>query len=376
MDSSQNDAANGSAIAARPLYRPSTGTLLKILISNALLTLVTIGIYRFWAKTRIRRYIWSRLSFLDEPFEYSGTAKELFLGFLIILAILVPLIVARSVFELMLLEPVSGETLPFGLIVVEIVWVLLVLFLIQLALFRARRYRLTRTRWRGIVAGQSGSAFKYAFMALGLLLLTGLSLGLAYPFMNTALERYRIGNTWLGTERFSFDGEWRDLVRRWLLAWVLIPFTLGLSYIWYRAAELRYFTERTKLASLTFRSEITGGQIFRIYLLYGLSLILVSVVLGGIVWISLFGVIMTAMEGGQVAGQALYLEFLPVLLAIVFYLILSVLFTWLVMSRLLLAFCETLQVRGEMDFDALAQSTQAGPKTGEGLADALDLGGI
>ena len=36
---------------------------------------------------------------------------------------------------------------------------------------------------------------------------------------------------------------------------------------------------------------------------------------------------------------------------------------------------ELLSVDGEADFDAIVQSAQAAPKSGEGLADALDVGG-
>ena len=39
-------------------YRPS-GSLFGLLLKNALLTVITLGFYRFWAKTRLRRYFWS-----------------------------------------------------------------------------------------------------------------------------------------------------------------------------------------------------------------------------------------------------------------------------------------------------------------------------
>ena len=58
---------------------------------NALLTLITLGIYRFWAKTNIRRFFWRNVSLLDDPLEYTGTGGELFVGFLIVIAVLFPL---------------------------------------------------------------------------------------------------------------------------------------------------------------------------------------------------------------------------------------------------------------------------------------------
>ncbi|MBL0021516.1 MAG: DUF898 family protein [Sphingomonadales bacterium] len=55
---------------------------LPIALSNALLTLVTLGIYRFWAIKRERDYLWSHTWFLDDWLEWTGTGKELLLGFI------------------------------------------------------------------------------------------------------------------------------------------------------------------------------------------------------------------------------------------------------------------------------------------------------
>ena len=55
------------------------------------LALLTLGFYRFWAKTRIRRYLWGHLAFEDEDLEYTGTGRELFLGFLcVVVVVLIP----------------------------------------------------------------------------------------------------------------------------------------------------------------------------------------------------------------------------------------------------------------------------------------------
>ena len=48
---------------------------------------MTLGIYRFWATTRERRYLWSRSRFVDERLEWAGTGMELFIGFLLVLAL-------------------------------------------------------------------------------------------------------------------------------------------------------------------------------------------------------------------------------------------------------------------------------------------------
>ncbi|MFM7304801.1 MAG: DUF898 family protein, partial [Alphaproteobacteria bacterium] len=65
----------------------------RLVLRNLGLNLVTLWFYRFWAKTRWRRHIWSNISLLGDPVEYTGTGAEMFKGFLIALAVLAPLFI-------------------------------------------------------------------------------------------------------------------------------------------------------------------------------------------------------------------------------------------------------------------------------------------
>src|SRR5712671_4099961 len=67
------------------------GAFWRLLARGAVLLMLTLGIYRFWLTTDVRRYLWSNTELAGESFEYAGTARELLLGFLIAIAILVPL---------------------------------------------------------------------------------------------------------------------------------------------------------------------------------------------------------------------------------------------------------------------------------------------
>ena len=62
----------------------------RLVFRGALLEFVTVGFYRFWLATDIRRHLWSHTSVGGDAPEYTGTAKELFLGFLFAMAILAP----------------------------------------------------------------------------------------------------------------------------------------------------------------------------------------------------------------------------------------------------------------------------------------------
>ena len=135
------------------------GPLASLLLKNLLLTTVTIGFYRFWAKTRARRFLWSYTRILGEPLEYLGTGRELFIGFLIVVAILVPLAAIWSVITDFNIALSSSVFQPVAL---NAVYYLAVFLLIQVAVYRMWRYRLTRTVWRGVRFGLDGSSVQYA----------------------------------------------------------------------------------------------------------------------------------------------------------------------------------------------------------------------
>src|SRR5580692_10862641 len=113
----------------------------QLRIKGAALLLITLGIYRFWLMTDVRRFLWSNTEIAGETLEYNGLATELLIGFLLAVAILVPLYV---VFAIAALE-VGAIALSYA----GIGFLLLVL-LGEFALYRARRYRLTRTIFRGL----------------------------------------------------------------------------------------------------------------------------------------------------------------------------------------------------------------------------------
>lgn len=58
------------------------------MLKTSLLTLVTLGIYRFWAKTRVRKYFWSSVVGEGDGFEYTGTGIEKILVFLVAVVVL------------------------------------------------------------------------------------------------------------------------------------------------------------------------------------------------------------------------------------------------------------------------------------------------
>ena len=93
------EAAAAAAVPPAPPVAPSrpvrftgeAGAFWRLLLRGALLLAVTLGIYRFWLATDVRRFLWSNTEIAGESLEYNGTAAELLIGFLIAIALLVPI---------------------------------------------------------------------------------------------------------------------------------------------------------------------------------------------------------------------------------------------------------------------------------------------
>src|ERR1051325_525275 len=63
----------------------------RLLIRGAVLLAVTLGLYRFWLVTDVRRHLWNNVEIAGDGLEYIGTASELLVGFLIAIVLLVPI---------------------------------------------------------------------------------------------------------------------------------------------------------------------------------------------------------------------------------------------------------------------------------------------
>lgn len=176
--------------------------VLGLALKNAALTLLTLTLYRFWARTAMRRRLWSRASVLGDPLEYTGTGWELFRGFLIALPTF--FLPAMFIFYIapLFMNPVAAFWLATGFYLVAVP-------LMAAARYWMRRYQLSRTRWRGIKLGLAGSAGAFAWASFGWTILQTLSLGWYTPVARMNRAKMIWENTRFGDQPFEFidDGE-------------------------------------------------------------------------------------------------------------------------------------------------------------------------
>src|SRR3954451_16300333 len=200
---------------------------LRLTERGAGLELVTLGFYRFWLATDIRRHLWANTEIDGDAAEYTGRAKELLIGFLFAMAILVAVYLAYFLVGLDAERVKAFASFP-----------LFIFFYLfgQFAIYRARRYRLTRTVWRGVRFWMSGSGWIYAGRAALWAILVMLTLGLILPWRTAALERYKIRHSFYGNLQGSFEGRGSEFFKRGWWLWLLAP----IAYVVFPLAPFIY----------------------------------------------------------------------------------------------------------------------------------------
>ena len=191
------------------------GGFLGLSILNGVLRVLTLGVYHFWGKTEVRQRIWSAVRIDGEPLDYRGTGGELLRGFLIVcFLVLLPMALAGLAAALLLKPDGTARGL------YEVGFWALLFGLSGFGIHRARRYRLSRTRWRGIRAGLSGQSWRFAWTYLWTMLLVPVTLGWIVPWRAVRLQKALFDETRFGDMAFAFTGCAGPLYRRFWVVWL------------------------------------------------------------------------------------------------------------------------------------------------------------
>ncbi|WP_425101677.1 YjgN family protein [Tropicibacter sp. S64] len=217
-DASSADPKSGPLLATT--FHGTRSNLFGLAFRTGLLTVLTLGVYRFWMKTRLRRWYWSAIRVGGLPLEYVGDPMEKLLGFLVavvILAFYIGIVNLALMFASFSLFQNNTAAYLLSFVGVIPIW-----FYAQ---YRARRYVLARTRWLGLRFGLEPGAWGYAVRALGYWLLTILSCGLLWPLMTFRLEEYKTNRTFFGDKRLHQGGRWTMLYKP--LVYIVLSAGLG-----------------------------------------------------------------------------------------------------------------------------------------------------
>ena len=365
------DGSNGVA--------PPTGTGVPLVLANHstktpflglsfsiwFLNIVTLTLYRFWGRTRVRQQPWRDTTLNGEPFEYTGTGMELFKGFLIALAVFtIPYLVV--VFAAQLLPPLIGIPL--------LIAVLLVAYWgIGAAIWLSFRYLASRTTWRGIRFELVGSAVDYAWTFARNFLLVIITLGWWWPRMALEVAKPLWGDLFYGSRRIEFDMEEarkEPLYGSFAIAWIVgvVGYLIIVSAIALPSPELMRFV-------------LEGDSAERLALIYlaGLLAWLIAVMIAQCFYqaaelraiVRGIRIDQAVFRSGLKWNQILWLSFSNALL-IVFSLGILIPMAQMRTAR---ATINHLYGEGTADIENATQA-ERGPNQAEGLADSLDVGFI
>ncbi|MCX6609738.1 MAG: DUF898 family protein [Acidobacteria bacterium] len=250
-------------------------TLLVLYLKLIFFSIFTLGIYSFWGRAAVRQYLWSQIRLAGQPFAFHGTGKELLLGWLKLMGLVI-LFYGSAGLALVLL----GERKAGG--VIGLVFILGFALLAPLALHGAIRYRWSRTSWQGRRFAYRGDFWKLTTIVWTGLFLTAISLSLYLPVFITNLRKYVVENTWFGGQQFEFSGEGKDLLWPYVKMLLLFFPTLTLYRFWYAAKLGNFNWQNTKFAGVPFRSTLSGDGLL---ILTFTNLILTFFTLGiGLPW--------------------------------------------------------------------------------------------
>ncbi|MCA0433889.1 MAG: DUF898 domain-containing protein [Proteobacteria bacterium] len=363
-------------------YTPRKG-LLRLTVVNFLLGIVTLGIYRFWAKTNVRRHIWSCVHINGEPLEYTGRGIELFKGFLMVLLVLVlPIAIITAAIFL-----IEGSESP-KLIVVQMLLLIFVYVFWGYAVYKARSYQLSRTNWRGIRGALTGSAMIYSLLYFGALLAKSMSFGWATPVMNTVLQEQITNDMRFGDAAFKFKGRAGPLYPTYALCWFLTLGAIIAIIVLAVGAGAGLFSESVGAAfEHVFGDNATATEweygVVGLVILAILAFILIFSLVIPMLWAVYIAKELrtfanyTRFDGAQFqlrasAGSVIWLTIVNLLI-----LIFTLGIGWPYINQRVVRFVvDRISLDGAIDIDRIRQSQVPLAKRGEGLADAFDVGGL
>lgn len=368
------DMMTNPASAPEPIgFNGRMGNFIGLAIGNLLLTIVTFGIYRFWAKTKVRRHLWERTIFMGEPLEYRGRGIEKFIGALIVFAVLiVPLVIVQLIMVSMKsagYSPVLG-----GLFILPLYFGLIWLF--GVGIYRSQRYMFSRTAWRGIRGGMCNGGWAYGGLHLKMLLLQVITLGFALPYATTRLWNARMSDAMFGSLPVTADAKWRPLFRRFALAWIaalaIYVIVIGLVVATF-GGQLAALKPGAPPPADPGAMLIAILKVYAIFIVGGIAIAVIMFSYYAAMLRELYGRTRIGSMDLQLAvstGALLRFSFGNIAI-IVFTLGLGII---VMPFRVFAFYARRLSTIGTLDVEALLQTDLAAPIQGDGLADAFDVG--
>ena len=263
----------------RLAFKGKGGDLFAVLIVNWLLTMVTLGLYYPWAKVRRLKYSYEHTELDGHPFHFHGTGREMFIGFIKAVGLVV--LLYGAFFGLAMLQEVWASVLGFLVLFGGL------LLLLPLIIHGTYRYRMSRSSWRGIHFGYRGELKELYTICIRDGLLTLITFGIYGSWFTMNLRNYLINHLRYGSSQFRYKGDGLEYFVMNLKGMFLSVITLYIYLFWWQRDRFNYYVDNLSWEfadgrRIQFRSTATGGGMFG--LLVG-NILIVALTLGlGLAW--------------------------------------------------------------------------------------------
>lgn len=229
--------------------------LFFIYLKNFFFTIITLGIYSFWARVNTKKYLYERTMWEEGRFAYHATGKELLLGFLKGLLIMLPVFIIP--YALLLIFVVPNH--PNAIYVFFAYFYLLLFISLPYLICGSQRFALARTSWNNVRFHFEGTGKELAKSYFKWLLLTIVTFGIYFAWAQAKLQAYLIQKSFVGSEKFDFKGKGDELFWIYFKGTLLSIITLGVYSFWYLNKLNKYVYENTLLQGKSIRYSVTGG---------------------------------------------------------------------------------------------------------------------
>ncbi len=235
--------------------------LMLIYLKTALLSLVTFGIYSFWGKIEIAKYLAEGTNMNGGSFGFHATGKEKFLGFLKAIGLFIIFFAALAMIGQVLrsvLSPQIAESITSLILFVSIIAVQ------PIMAYGSWRFRLSRSSWNNIRFRFTADIKEFTKEYFKGALLSAVTLGIYYPFFMVKLYKMFIDNSYLGNKKFEYNADGNEFFWLMFKGIVLTIITFGIYSFWLNAKITRYQIDHAEIDGNKFSCTINGGDIFLI----------------------------------------------------------------------------------------------------------------
>lgn len=342
-----------------------------IAFTNLLLSVVTLGLYLFWARTRERRYLWSRTRFIDDRLEYTGTGLELFIGYVLAVVLFgLPF----SAFNFLALNAAIMRGHEGLAVLLGFVLYLLIYYLTGVAIFRALRYRLSRTLWHGIRGGSDAQGLGFGWNYLWKNMVGSLALGLMIPWAMTGLWNDRFNQMSFGPHRFDAKAESGPIFLKFLLFYLSPVILVIVGAVIFMVFGMVTMARGGGTAPTPQAAQLLlFGVVAVFYLLFFIVLGVIALIFYAAYFREAVGSL--ALGGLEFAFTAKIRDWIGLFLGNFALAVCTLGIGYIFIGyRNWAFFIRHMQAYGTLDLDDFTQSQTRRPGTGEGLFDAFDVG--